>query len=80
MCSLSIGTIPDRRPGLFEPQTIFECIEISLGVCSINDSNFYELTTSNFKANILDRLFALFLPDENDRKLQVTYLYDFLIV
>jgi hypothetical protein len=70
---ISLGLIPVRSETtcLFEPHTICECIEIALGVCSIDDPDFYKLTSANFKAHILDRLMASFVPDESDRKLQV---------
>jgi hypothetical protein len=75
--SFAIGTVPFRSETacLFEPQTICECIEVCLGLCHIEDTTFYQLTKSNIRAHILDRLFSIFAPDDKDKKLQVILRY-----
>ena len=41
---MAIGTIPPRAPGLFEPKTIADCVEMYLGVATIEDEKFEEVT------------------------------------
>ena len=68
---MAIGTIPPRAPGLFEPKTIADCVEMYLGVATIEDKKFEEVTSASFSAHVLDRFFSLFQPDDRDKKLQV---------
>jgi hypothetical protein len=55
----------------FEPETVMDVMQVRIGICHIGTPRFLKVTTANFKAHMMDRLFALFIPDEKDKKFQV---------